>query len=469
MKTDSTPSIQMPKVTAEIVGALKKILGDDQVITGEKTEKYSKDFYWYSPVLKKLLEDKRAEVALLIKSKDQLKEAVTLLYKEGIPVVIRGGGSGNYGQLIPLYGGAVIDLSGMDTIFSVDGFVHAEVGATLRKIELQAREKGYELRCMPSTWVISTIGGFFCGGSGGIGSIMHGGIAAGDNVKSVTIMTMEAEPQFIKFEEREAIKAIHTYGTNGIMVEVEMRLGKAYPWEQLILTSDDWDVLLEWTHTFASDKSFPKRLVTQFETPIPSYFKPLKKYIPEGKHCTFLLVDAPDVEKVIASAKAVGIDHVFSKPFGEPPKPPFISDYTWNHTTLWAIKAEPTMTYLQCGFGENFKENLQKLKDKFGDEFLMHLELTTGNSKFPSDSPDATVGGIPLVRYTTEERLNEIIDYCRSIGVGVANPHTYTVEGGNVHADIAEKRALKDRVDPKGLLNPGKMASYPKNPFVAAS
>ena len=32
---------------------------------------------------------------------------------------------------------------------------------------------------------MSTIGGFFCGGSGGIGSVTWGGINAGDNVKSV--------------------------------------------------------------------------------------------------------------------------------------------------------------------------------------------------------------------------------------------------------------------------------------------
>jgi hypothetical protein len=168
---------------------------------------------------------------------------------------------------------------------------------------------------------------------------------------------------------------------------------------------------------------------------------------------------------VIASAKAAGIDHVFSKPFGEPPKPPFITDYTWNHTTLWAIKADPAMTYLQCGFGEDFTGNLDKLKAKFGDEFLIHLEMTLGNSKFKTDKPGVSVGGIPLVRYTTEERLNEIIDYCESIGVGVANPHTYTMEGGGVHDDIAEKHALKDAVDPKALMNPGKMATYPKNPF----
>jgi len=454
-------------VTPEVLSDLEAIVPQERLFTGDKTEKFSKDFYWYSPVLKRLLDDKRAEVAIRIETKDELRDVVSILYKAGVPVVIRGGGSGNYGQLIPLYGGVVLDLSGMSKIFSVDGVVHAEVGVTLRAVEFEARKAGWEMRCLPSTWVISSLGGFLCGGSGGIGSILHGGIASGDNIKSVTLMTMEAEPRFIKFEERDAIKALHTYGTTGIMVEVEMRLGKAYDWEQMIFVHEDWHELLDWTHSIATDDEIIKRLVTVFEAEICSYFKPLKKHLPEGKVSTFLMVDKSNVEAVLASAKDAGIEHVFSRPFGDPPKPPFITDYTWNHTTLWAIKADPTITYLQCGFGENFSENLDKLKNKFGDEFLLHLEMTLGNSKFESGKPGVTVGGIPLVRFTTEERLNEIIDYCESIGVGVANPHTYKLEEGGAHPDIEEKRALKDDVDPKALLNPGKMKTYPRNPFEA--
>jgi FAD/FMN-containing dehydrogenase len=451
-------------VSAELLHKLINRLDPQRVIVGAKTEKYSKDFYWYSPILKKLLEDKKAEVALLINDRDELRDVVSMLYKDEVPVVVRGGGSGNYGQLVPLYGGAVLDVSGMKQIFSVDGVVRAEVGATLREIEIQARERGWEMRCMPSTWIISSIGGFVCGGSGGIGSILHGGIATGDNVKSVTLMTMEEEPRFLRFEERESLKAIHTYGTTGIMVELEMRLGKAYEWEQLIFVHDDWHHLLDWTYAIASDQSLTKRLVTLFEKEIPVFFKPLRKYIPEGKVTTFLMVDKTQVETVVNAARMAGVEMVFSKPWGNPPKPPFITDYTWNHTTLWAIKADASITYLQCGFGEAFSENLDKLKTKFGEEILFHLEMTQGNMKFGARS-GVSVGGIPLIRFTTEERLNEIINYCRDIGVAVANPHTYILEDGGVHADIADKRALKKAVDPKGLLNPGKMGTYSLNPF----
>lgn len=454
--------------TAAAIEGISKFLPEKQIVTGEKTEKYSKDFYWYSPVLKAALEDKKAEVAILVKSKEELRDVVSILYKNDVPLTIRGGASGNYGQLIPVYGGAVIDVSKMDQIFSLDGVVHAECGTTLRKIEIGAREVGWELRCLPSTWVISSFAGFLCGGSGGIGSIKYGGIAAGDNVKSVTIMTMEEEPKFIKFEEREALLALHTWGTTGIVVEAEMRLGKAVDWEQLVFNCEDWDKLLDWTYEIACDESIDKRLVTQFETPLPEYFKPLAKHIPTDKHCTFLMVDPASVDKVSASAEAQGISLVYQKPWGTPPKPPYITDYTWNHTTLWAMKADPTYTYLQCGFGDDFKGNFHKLKEKYGDDFLIHIEMTAGARKSPDGDDSINVGGIPVIRYSTEERLNEMMEFCESIGVTIYNPHTNYVEEGGHHLDMSDKRELKAKVDPKGLLNPGKMKTFENNPFATA-
>jgi hypothetical protein len=69
-------------------------------------------------------------------------------------------------------------------------------------------------------------------------------------------------------------------------------------------------------------------------------------------------------------------------------------------------------------------------------------------------------GAIPLVYYTTEERLNEMIDFCREIGVFVANPHVNNVEGGGRYRADNVQLLAKVRYDPKGLLNPGKMITF---------
>ena len=73
-------------------------------------------------------------------------------------------------------------------------------------------------------------------------------------------------------------------------------------------------------------------------------------------------------------------------------------------------------------------------------------------------------GSIPVVRFSTEERLNEMIDYCREIGVSVANPHVNNVEGGGRYRSDNVQLLAKHKYDTKGLLNPGKMVTFERHP-----
>ncbi|MGO7536947.1 hypothetical protein AB9E20_34335, partial [Rhizobium leguminosarum] len=65
-----------------------------------------------------------------------------------------------------------------------------------------------------------------------------------------------------------------------------------------------------------------------------------------------------------------------------------------------------------------------------------------------------------LVRYTTEERLEEIIKIHQDNGCTILNPHRYTLEEGGMKRTDAVKLAFKQETDPKGLLNPGKMIAW---------
>jgi FAD/FMN-containing dehydrogenase len=461
-----------PELRAELLA----VVGPTRLIEGGETlEALSKDFYWYSPVLERLLGTKVAAAAVRVSNLEELKAVVSACARAKVPVIPRGAGTGNYGQCVPIHGGVVIDLTPFDKVLEIspEGWFRAEPGARLATIETEARKIGWELRNMPSTWVKSSLGGYFCGGSGGIGSVTWGGIAAPDNVKSVTLMSCEETPRMIKLEGQDANPGLHTYGTTGIMVEIEMRLAPRFDYDQMLFSSPDWSKLLDWTDMAARNAQWSKRLVTMFQDPIPTYFKPLLKYFRPGEHVSLYVVDKNSADEVVASAAAAGIDCVCRLRFSDPPKPPYLSDYTFNHTSLWAIKSDPSYTYIQAGFGENFREQFQDLHAKFPGEIVFHLEWFSRRGRLgPGGKPGGdgvVVGGIPLVHFVSEARLQEIIDYCARIGVGVNNPHTYFLEDGGHHPDIEEKRALKANLDPLGLLNPGKMRTYPFNPFAEAA
>ena len=65
-----------------------------------------------------------------------------------------------------------------------------------------------------------------------------------------------------------------------------------------------------------------------------------------------------------------------------------------------------------------------------------------------------------MVRYSSDDRLNEIMRQHDDAGVPVFNPHRYTLEEGGMKQTDELQLTFKKETDPKGLLNPGKMVAW---------
>ena len=161
------------------LAALKADLGAIDIVE-EPTRRrlLSRDFYWYSPVLKRQLDGALAELIVVPRDEAQVIATLRACHRHRVAVTPRGTGTGNYGQAMPLDGGVVLDLSRLTEIEEIAlGRVRVGAGAKLGAIDAAAKaHSGQELRMHPSTARTATIGGFVCGGSGGIGSITWGGL-----------------------------------------------------------------------------------------------------------------------------------------------------------------------------------------------------------------------------------------------------------------------------------------------------
>ena len=129
------------------------------------------------------------------------------------------------------------------------------------------------------------------------------------------------------------------------------------------------------------------------------------------------------------------------------------------HAMARVVRDHPGVI-LRHAFGMFHEETEQgvegghRLVALFGDEVLYHLEFQHFGGR-------VTCSALPIVRYTTEERLNEIIALHEQNGVFIANPHVYTLEDGSRHKKAdADQLGFKHAVDPMGLLNPGKMRTF---------
>lgn len=435
------------------------LLGDRQRFVTKPAiiERLSKDFYWYSPLLKKQLDGKHADAVVQPANVEEVRSVLRFCFEHDIPVTPRGAGTGNYGQAIPLHGGIVLDLSLMDTIEAItgDGVAICEPGVRLGVLETEARTKGWELRCYPSTIVKASVGGFLGGGSGGIGSVAHGNLRDFQTVRALEVVTMEQEPAILHLEGEAVHEILHAWGTNGIITKIWLALTPKVDWAQCAIGFDTFAAAYDFSERIATGAEWTKRLVTTFEWPIPSYFGPVRKIAPEGKHLIFFLIAQRQLAALEDEARAAGGAITYSSAYNGLRTAPLLSDYTWNHTTLWAIKHDSAYTYLQCGFDpDRVRDQMRQLREKFGSEILFHMEF------WKNASGRIIPGAIPLVYFTTEDRLNEMIRFCREIGVFVANPHVNNVEDGGRFREDHVQLSAKRRYDPKGLLNPGKMLSF---------
>jgi len=430
----------------------------DWVTEPLRVGRLSQDFSWFSPVLKRELAGKRADIAVRPRSEDEIRAVVGACARQRIPITVRGSGTGNYGQSVPLHGGVLLDLSGYNRFCWVrDGVGRAMAGIRLTDFDAQARPLGHELRWLPSTFRSATLGGLFGGGFGGAGSINHGPLAAPGNVLGVRVMSVEPEPQVVELRGADAMLLHHTYGTNGIVLELEVALTPAIDWMECVVTFGQFDAALDFAYQFGLAPGLVKKEVCFLGAPVPDYMTTLGEHLPPGCHAV-LLVFAPYCEDAMrAMAASLGGQVTYRKTAAEvEASHRTLIEYTWNHTTLNALKIDKTLTYIQSGFTPaRCLEQVRALEQALAGEVMMHLEfLRTKEGAF-------NCSGLQLVRYSSDERLNQVMQIYRDHGVQINNPHVYIVEDGkqNNQLDPAVIE-MKRRFDPLGLLNPGKLRTW---------
>lgn len=418
----------------------------------------SKDFYWYSPVLRRKLADKFGDLVVSPRTEAEVVRVAQACVEAKVPITVRGAGTGNYGQAVPLEGGVILDMTLMKSIrWLRPGLARVEAGLKLVDLDGEARRQGWEIRMFPSTKRTATVGGFIAGGSGGVGSITYGQLRDRGSVAALRVVTVERRPRILELRGDDVQKAIHAYGTNGIITELELPLAPAFAWIDSLITFDDFMTAVRFALALGESDGIVKKLATPLAWPITTYFKRLAG-ISEGAHSVITMVAEPSLEAFDALVRLHGGALAYRAPADDVGRVPPLYEYTWNHTTLHAIKIDPSLTYLQAQYpAARALELIEQVSRHFGDEIMAHLECIRMAGKVSFSS-------LPLVRFTTEARLEEIIRYFEGQGIGIANPHTYILEDGGRKVINQEQVDFKRAVDPHGLLNPGKMRGWRQAP-----
>jgi hypothetical protein len=416
----------------------------------------SRDFFWYSPILHAMLKDKVADVVVIPRDEAEVVRVAAACAKHRMPLTVRGGATGNYGQCVPLEGGVVLDMARFNRIeWQKPGLIRVEAGAKLYDIDAATRPNGFELRMHPSTKRSAQIGGFVAGGSGGVGSVTFGGMREPGNIVAARIVTLERKPRVIELRGDAAQKISRAFGTTGIITVLEMPLAPAQSWIDAIVAFDDFLEAVRFGQTIAMADGIVKKLLSPVQWPLPQHFAAFRSYCPDGKSVLCAMIGEMSMESFETLLALTGGTLTYKAPSEDILSKVPLYEHTWNHTTLQMLKSDRGVTYLQCLYPhDRLVETVAEVGAKFGDEVLQHLEFIRVNGYM-------TASGLPIVRYRSPERLYEVMAGFEACGVMIANPHVVTVEDGSRYKRVdADQLGFKHEADPMGLLNPGKMRSF---------
>jgi glycolate oxidase len=119
----------------------------------------------------------RPEAAVWAQSADQVSAILKLAGAHGIPVTPRGAGTGLSGVTVPLHGGIVLDMSRMNRILKIsveDRHVVVQPGVVYAKLDEALKPYGFFYPPDPASSKVATLGGNVATNAGGIKGAKYG-------------------------------------------------------------------------------------------------------------------------------------------------------------------------------------------------------------------------------------------------------------------------------------------------------
>jgi FAD/FMN-containing dehydrogenase len=210
-----------------------------------------------------------------------------------VPVTIRGGGTGNYGQAVPIRGGLIVETTAMNRILEIgEGFVRVEAGALMADINAALIPEGWEMAMFPSTQDIATIGGFVAGARPGSGRSPTGPCARRATSSSSRPCRWRPNRSSMSSTPRRALRIHHAWGLNGAITEVTLRTVPTRDWVGCMAGFDSYRDAYAAGYALASapDEAIARKLCSVVDARIADYFPRLEDHVPKGAHLLVTLV-----------------------------------------------------------------------------------------------------------------------------------------------------------------------------------
>jgi len=183
---------------------------------------YSRDQSEIPRFLREIMFSSVPDAVVLAKSTEAVSAVVRFASSNGVTVIPRGSGSSPFGGSVPVSGGIVIDVSGMDRILSVDvpaKKVTVEAGVRWADLDHELEKHGLSLNTSPSS-KFSTVAGWVSTGGMGLNSFSKGHLSS--IVSSIELVTHDGSKRTIQSNDPLFAAVFGSEGQLGVITGVTL-------------------------------------------------------------------------------------------------------------------------------------------------------------------------------------------------------------------------------------------------------
>jgi glycolate oxidase len=398
-----------------------------------------------------------------------------LANRHGIPVTTRGAGSSLTGSAAPRHGGWVLDLSRLRSI-KIDaesGFAHVGAGAVVAEIQAACEKVGWFYPPDPSSKKHCTIGGNIACNAGGLQGAKYG--VTRDYILSVEGFLPTGEPvrwgrPLRKFAAAYNMRDlwIGSEGTLGVITSATLRLIPLPPerWT-LVAAFEDESSALEAVRSLLRTRTVPAILEFIDTLSVRCAEEASgKSLFPEAKGRPLLLVELDGTADTIARERAVVEEWAKSALAWK------AAEDRAGAEQLWSVRRGCSSAMFRLGDGKLNEDIVVPLAKQV--EFMRRLSALSKRHRLPMPTFGHAADGnfhvnimfhradkaeARRARAATGELMKLVVSLGGAIsgehGIGLAKTPYLSLSA--TPAERTAMLAIKRALDPKGILNPGKI------------
>ncbi|HEY63082.1 MAG TPA: FAD-binding oxidoreductase [Caldilineae bacterium] len=243
----------MGKLSAEHRSYLEQKFGPRVTFHRLERKLYGHDIAAIPSLIKPLIGDTTPDAVVQPQSEEELIELVRWAAANEIPLTPRGKASSGYGGVLPIRKGIVVDFYRMNQIITIDPEAQTatvQAGVVWEKLDRALQKHGLTLRLYPTSYPASTVGGWLAQGGAGIGSYEAGWFR--DNVVSARVVLPDGTVREFSGSELDVIADVE--GITGLISQVTIRVQPLEDLDVLAIGCPDAHDLQRLVQSFIDEK-----------------------------------------------------------------------------------------------------------------------------------------------------------------------------------------------------------------------